>query len=454
MNDVCALILAAGDGKRMKSKYPKVLCRVLERPMIQWVLESVRQAGMEHICVITGRGGDLVRESCEGCSFAEQAERLGTGHAAAQGIGFLREHPGDVLVLCGDAPFIDAGTIERAHVLHTKTASAVTVITASLDDPTGYGRIVRRGEEIAAIVEQSDATETERAIKEVNSGAYWFDGAFLIEALGRLTPQNAQGEYYLTDTVKIAVEEGRRVSGYLSQNPDVILGANSRQGLYALTEIARRKVIEDHMENGVEFVSLDGVLIAPGVKIGPDTRILPGTILLGDTVIGEDCVIGPQSRIENSVIGSGSTINACQIYDSKVGEGVKMGPFVHIRPNSVILDKVKIGDFVEIKNSQIGEGTKVPHLTYVGDSDVGKGVNFGCGCVTVNYDGRVKSRTTVGDHAFIGCNTNLIAPVKVGDGAYTAAGSTITEDVPDGAMAIARSRQENKAGYAEKKLKK
>lgn len=454
MNDVCAVILAAGDGKRMKSKYPKVLCRVLERPMISWVLDSVRQAGIEQICVVTGKGGELIEEVCGGCSFARQQERLGTGHAAAQARDFLAAHPGNVLILCGDAPFIDAAAIARAHELHTRTASAATVITAQLADPTGYGRIIRRGDQIAAIVEQADATAEEASVREINSGAFWFDTAFLLGALERLTPQNAQGEYYLTDTVKIAVEDGRRVSGYLSDHPDVVLGANSRKGLWELGEIARKRVIEKHMENGVEFVSTDGVMIAPGVKIGADTRILAGTMLTGDTVIGEDCVIGPMSRIENSVIGDGTVINACQVYDSKVGRGVKMGPYVHIRPNSVILDKVKIGDFVEIKNSRIGEGTKVPHLTYVGDSDVGAGVNFGCGCVTVNYDGRVKSRTTVGDRAFIGCNTNLIAPVKVGDGAYTAAGSTITEDVPDGALAIARSRQENKAGYAEKKLKK
>ena len=454
MNDVCALVLAAGDGKRMKSKYPKVLCRVLEQPMIQWVLRSVRDAGIEKICVITGKNGELVREAAEGCSFAEQKERLGTGHAAAQAMEFLRETQGDVLVLCGDAPFIDQAAILGAYDLHTRTEAAVTVVTARLDSPTGYGRIVREGDAIAAIVEEADADGATRAITEVNSGAYWFDSAFLQKALVELSPQNSQGEYYLTDTVKIAVQEGKRVSGYLSQNPDVILGANDRQGLHRLGEIARMRVIEKHMANGVEFVSTDGVLIAPDVQIGADTRILAGCMLLGDTVIGEDCVIGPMSRIEDSTIGDGCIINASQIYQSQVGKGVKMGPYVHIRPNTVIFDKVKIGDFVEIKNSNIGEGTKVPHLTYVGDSDVGRGVNFGCGCVTVNYDGRVKSRTTVGDQAFIGCNTNLIAPVRVGDGAYTAAGSTITKDVPDGAMAIGRSRQENKPGYAIKKLKK
>ena len=230
MNDVCALVLAAGDGKRMKSKYPKVLCRVLEQPMIQWVLRSVRDAGIEKICVITGKNGELVREAAEGCSFAEQKERLGTGHAAAQAMEFLRETQGDVLVLCGDAPFIDQAAILGAYDLHTRTEAAVTVVTARLDSPTGYGRIVREGDAIAAIVEEADADEATRAITEVNSGAYWFNSAFLQKALVELSPQNSQGEYYLTDTVKIAVQQGKRVSGYLSQNPDVILGANDRQG--------------------------------------------------------------------------------------------------------------------------------------------------------------------------------------------------------------------------------
>ena len=338
-----------------------------------------------------------------------------------------------------------------AYENHKADRNAVTVITARIKEPFGYGRIVR-GEkgELLKIVEQKDASEQERLIDEINSGAYWFSAPALKDALGKLKSDNKQGEYYLTDSVGIIKENGLKAGAYCTENPDVVLGANSKMDLLALNEILKKKIIESHMENGVEFVSLDGVVIADSVKIGSGTVILPGTILRGNTVIGKNCTIGPNSLVENSTIGDSTKFNASQCYQSVIKDNVTIGPFCHIRPNSEIRDGVHLGDFVEVKNSVLDEGTHVSHLTYVGDSDVGKRVNFGCGVVTVNYNGKSKARCVIEDDAFIGCNTNLVAPVKVGKNGYTAAGSTITKDVPAESLAIARARQENKEGYNKK----
>ena len=321
-----------------------------------------------------------------------------------------------------------------------------------IENPKGYGRIVRDGNSITSIVEEKDATIEQKQIHEVNSGAYWFKTADLIEYLGELTQNNAQGEYYLTDSVFIAINKGRRANAYLSENPNVVLGANDRKGLLALNEVARMDVIEKHLENGVEFICTDGVIIGRDVKIGVGTEIKQGCTLSGNTIIGEDCVIGPNCLLNDTIVGNNTILNSVQSNQAFVGNSVKIGPYVQLRPNSTIHDNVKIGDFVEIKNSTIGEGTAVAHLTYIGDSDVGKHVNFGCGCVTVNYDGKVKNRCVIGDNCFIGCNTNLIAPVKLGKGVYTGAGSTVTKDVPDFALAIERAPFKLKDGYSLKKL--
>ena len=372
-----------------------------------------------------------------------------------QAIPFLEKNSdGNTLVLCGDAPLIDSETIKSALDMHKSENNSVTVITACIDDPTGYGRIVRGDKGISSIVEEKDATAEQKQIKEVNSGAYWFKTADLLEYLDELTTDNAQGEYYLTDTVFIALNKGRNVNAYASENPDVVLGANDRKGLLALNTAARMMVIDKHLENGVEFTCTDGVVIGRDVKIGVGTEILPGTQLRGNTVIGDNCSIGPNCIIEDCVIEDEVKLNYVQAFKSQIDKGVKIGPWVHIRPGSHIKSGVKIGDFVEIKNSTIGEGTAVAHLTYVGDSDVGKKVNFGCGTVTVNYDGIIKSRCVIGDNCFIGCNTNLIAPVKLGKAVYTAAGTTITKDVPDYALAIDRGTVQIKEGYSLRKLKK
>lgn len=459
MREKIAVVLAAGEGKRMMSKKPKVLCEVLFKPMLSWVLSACEQASLQGVCVVAGYEHEqledyLQKKYGERYPVVLQTERKGTGHAVMMAERFLKEHPdSDMLLLCGDAPFIDGETIDAAYAYHCEHENSVTVVTAQLKDPTGYGRILRSEDGISGIVEQKDATEEQRRIQEVNSGMYWFKTADLLEVLGELTNNNVQGEYYITDTVALLLNKGKRAGAYLAADADVCLGANDRKGHLQLNRIAAERILEKHLANGVGFVSTDGVLIGPDVTIGPGSVILPGSILRGSTQVGAGCEIGPNTLLENARVGDETILNSVQAYDCVIHDHVKMGPFVHIRPNSEILSGVKIGDFVEVKNSTIGEKTAVAHLTYVGDSDVGSNVNFGCGVVTVNYDGAKKHRTVIGDNAFIGCNTNLVAPVKIGNTAYTGAGSTITKDVPDGALAVERGKTAIIEGYAYKKLK-
>ena len=453
MNQV--VILAGGHGKRMKAEIPKPMLKVMDLPMLNWVIRACKAASLSRICVITGYKSQYIEHYLnDKYTTALQPQRLGTGHAVMQAVPFLQQElDGNTLVLCGDAPFMDAETIQHALTMHEQQGNAVTVITAELDQPHGYGRILRTETGIAGIVEEKDATEEQRRIQEVNSGAYWFRTADLIALLDTLEPSNAQGEYYLTDTVGAAIAAGKRAGAYKTENADVVLGANTRKDLLMLNEVARQKILDKHMENGVNFVCTDGILIGRDVEIGAETTILPGTIIKGKTKIGMKSTIGPNCLIENCSIGDLVTLNNVQAYESLIEDAVKIGPFVHIRPNSHIKNGVKIGDFVEVKNSTIGEQTAIAHLTYVGDSDVGKKVNFGCGTVTVNYDGMVKNRCEIGDNCFIGCNTNLIAPVKLGKGAYTAAGTTVTKDVPDYALAVERADLKMKEGYSLRKLR-
>lgn len=437
-----AIILAAGDGKRMKSAKPKVLMEVLSEPMLGWVLDSAEKAGVENIGIIAGKGAEPVRAYLEKRGTYKtylQAERRGTAHAVMQAEE-LYSRSDCVLVLNGDGPFVDAETIAASLEFHKKNGNSVTVITAEIDDPAGYGRIVRGADgELEAIVEQKDCNDEQKKIREVNSGAYWFDGKALTAALPKVTPMNASGELYLTDTVSIIRGCGGKAGAYNAPNPDIVLGANSRKDLLELNTKARMAVIGKHLDNGVEFPCTDGIIIGKDVVIGQDTVILPNTIIGGKTVIGKNCVIGPNSFIENCNIGDDNHLNNVQAFDSVTDSSVKAGPFVQLRPGTRIHEGVKIGDFVELKNAEIGVNTCVAHLTYLGDCTVGRGVNFGCGCVTANYDGINKYHTNIGDYAFIGCNTNLIAPVNVGENATTGAGSTITRDVPADSLAVERA---------------
>ena len=451
----CAVILAGGQGKRMKSELPKPMFEVLGEPMLEWVMSACEKADVKDMCIVKGYNAEVIEDYVGGrCATVLQSQRMGTGHAVMMAVDWLKERlDGNVLILCGDAPFIDSDTITASLEQHIKQDNAVTIITSEAENPAGYGRILRGANGVTGIVEDKDATADQKAIREINSGAYWFKTERLLEALNEIKPNNSQGEYYLTDSVYILINHGFRADAYSSPNPNVVLGANDRKGLLMLNNVARNAVIERLLNDGVEFLCTDGVTIGRNVVIGAGTKILQGTIIKGDTVIGENCVIGPNCLIEDCAVGNGVTLNSVQAYQSRIDDGVKIGPFVHIRPNSHIMAKVKIGDFVEVKNSVIGEKTSVSHLTYVGDSDVGSNVNFGCGVVTVNYDGENKHRISIEDNAFIGCNTNLVAPVKVGRSAYTAAGTTVTKDVPDGALAIERGPLHFKDGFGDKRLK-
>ena len=453
-----AVILAGGQGKRMKSDKPKTLTEILGKPILEWIISAFEDASIKNICVVTGFAHEHIDEYLGGrYETVFQSERLGTGHAVMTAAEFLEKSPdGETIIFNGDAPFIDSETLKRSLEYHQTAGNSVTVITAEVDNPYGYGRIIRTpdGDSVLGIREQKDCSHDEANIREINSGCFWFNTKALLETLPKLDRNNAQGEYYITDSIEILLREGKRAGAFAADNQDIVLSANDRKGMLMLNDIARKRVIDSHLDNGVEIVCTDGIIISPDAEIGAGAKILPNTMIIGACRIGANSVIGPNSQLRNTTVGERSTLNNVVANDAIIGNDCSIGPFVQLRPNTVIKDFAHVGDFVEIKNSVIGEGTSVSHLTYIGDSDVGKNVNFGCGTVTSNYDGNIKARCEIGDNAFIGCNTNLIAPVKVGNAAYTAAGSTITKDVPDGALGIARSRQENKGGFAEKKLQR
>ena len=454
----CAIIMAGGKGTRMKSNGPKVMCEVLFEPMISHVVKTVKEMGTEDICVITGYEHEIVEnflaDMDSSVKTVLQNPQLGTGHAVMQARDFITAHKDDdIIVLNGDGPLIDADTLNKAYDYHKENNNSITLISAIVKDTNGIGHIKRdENGKLERIIEHKDATEEEKKnLNESNAGFYWFNGNDLLYALDNITNNNAQNEYYITDSVAILIAAGKNAGAYVVEDAEVTLGANDRRQLNILNNIMRKNINEAHMINGVDIPCTDGVMIGRDVQIGKGTRILPNTIILGDTKIGEDCVIGPNSWVADSEIGNGVVLDNCKITDSTIEDGVDCGPFVKVRAGSVLKKGVHIGNFVEVKNSIVGEGTKSAHLTYIGDSDVGAGVNFGCGTVTCNYDGKVKSRCTIGDGAFIGCNTNLIAPVEVGEKAYIAAGSTITDDIPSDALSIARAKQVNKEGWVKEK---
>ncbi len=457
MTNTCAVILAAGEGKRMRSNKSKVLLEVQLKPMLGWVTDAIRKAGIENLCAVTGHRREQVEAYlANSCETVVQSERKGTGHAVMMAREFLeRHHGGHVLICCGDAPFLDSDTIADAFSQHLENEASATVISAVLDDPTGYGRLIRgnRGE-LQAIVEHKEATPEQLAIQEINSGAYWFEIDGLLEVLDSIKASSVTGEYYLPDAVKLLIGAGRTVGAFIAQSDDVVLGANDPSQLFELNRLARDKIISRHIANGVSMPCTDGIIISNDVVIGENVTILPGTILKGKTIIGDGCKIGPTSYIDESEIGENCLISLSQVRESKILPNTDIGPFSDVRPGSSIGPDVHVGNYVEIKNSSVASGTKIAHHTYIGDSDIGENVNFGCGCVTANYDGVNKNRCVVGDNAFIGSNVNLIAPVSVGEGAYVAAGSTITEDVPSDALSIARDKQTNKLGWAADKRSK
>ena len=448
-----SVILAAGMGTRMKSKMPKVLHKVCGKPLSKWVIDASEAAGADKVCAVVGHKAETVKEVLgDVCEFALQAEQKGTGHAVMQAIDVIKNSKGEVVILNGDTPLITAETINKAIEYHKNNGNQATVITAILDDATGYGRIVRDNDgSVLKIVEQKDASEEEKKIHEVNSGMYVFDAQSLVYALDKITPNNAQGEYYLTDTLEILLSAGKKIGGYAISDNDEIRGINDRVQLNEAEKIMQKRINEYHMRNGVTMRNPESVYIEDGVEIGNDTEICQNVTIKSGTKIGSDCVIGSGSMLDRAVIHDGVDVLSSVILESEVDEGTHVGPFAYIRPNCHVGKEVKVGDFVELKNSNIDDGTKISHLTYIGDSDVGKRVNFGCGTVTCNYDGKKKYRTTIGDDCFVGCNTNFVSPINVGDGVYIAAGSTITEDIPENSLSIARARQVNKEGWKDKR---
>lgn len=452
MNKLKVIILAAGEGKRMKSKLPKVLHKVQGETMVGHVIDTAQKAGADEICVVIGHGADEVREALKdrNVTFAVQSERLGTGHAVMQAGDFIEENA-DILVLYGDTPLITPETINRLLDFHRNEENSISIISAMVDDPTGYGHIIRdeRGSFLKN-VEHKDASEEEKLVKEINTGIYCFTGEALKKGLSLLKNDNAQGEYYLPDTLEIILKDGGKVNAMVAESAEEFAGVNSRVQLAEAEAVMRKRINRMHMDNGVTMIDPDRTYIEAGAVIGMDTVLLPGVVIEGGTVIGEDCVVGPDSRLTNVKLGNGVKFQYSTAVDSSIDDNTTVGPYAYIRPNCAIGKNVKIGDFVEVKNSNVGDGTKVSHLTYIGDSDVGERINFGCGTVTVNYDGKKKFRTVIGDDVFIGCNTNLVAPVSVGKGSYIAAGSTITENIPENCLAIARERQINKIGWTKK----
>lgn len=448
-----SVILAAGMGTRMKSKMPKVLHKVCGKPLSKWVIDASKAAGADKVCAVVGHKAETVKEVLgDVCEFALQTEQKGTGHAVMQAIDVIKNSKGEVVILNGDTPLITAETINKAIEYHKNNGNQATVITAILDDATGYGRIVRDNDgSVLKIVEQKDASEEEKKINEVNSGMYIFDAQSLVYALDKITPNNAQGEYYLTDTLEILLSAGKKIGGYAISDNDEIRGINDRVQLNEAEKIMQKRINEYHMRNGVTMRNPESVYIEDGVEIGNDTEICQNVTIKSGTKIGSDCVIGSGSMLDRAVIHDGVDVLSSVILESEVDEGTHVGPFAYIRPNCHVGKEVKVGDFVELKNSNIDDGTKISHLTYIGDSDVGKRVNFGCGTVTCNYDGKKKYRTTIGDDCFVGCNTNFVSPINVGDGVYIAAGSTITEDIPENSLSIARARQVNKDGWKDKR---
>jgi bifunctional UDP-N-acetylglucosamine pyrophosphorylase / glucosamine-1-phosphate N-acetyltransferase len=441
MKTSLAVILAAGEGTRMNSSLPKVLHPLCGKPMLWHILESAKVVTSEQI-VITGHGAEQVREYFgEDLSYILQLQRLGTGHALQQALPKLPDQ-GLALVLCGDTPLLESEILEELIAFHNRSGSSATILTAEMENPTGYGRILRNEEgNVKKIVEQLHLTPEQKQIKEINTGTYCFDLQALKRFLPVLPRNEVKGEYYLTDMIPLLIDAGLVVEAHLLDDAHLGLGINDRVQLSWAESRMREKINNRLMRQGVTMFDPACTYIDVGVQVGRDTVIYPQTILEGETTVGENCRLGPGAHLINSHLGNGIVCRQVLILDSTLHDQAVVGPYAYIRPGSTIGEGVKIGDFVEIKNSSIGQGSKIPHLSYVGDAHLGPRVNMGAGSIVVNYDGRHKHPTTIEEGAFIGCNSNLIAPIKIGKGAFVAAGSTISRDVPSGALTISRPKQ-------------
>lgn len=443
-----AVILAAGQGTRMKSKLYKVMHPVMGKPMVGHVVDQAQIVGMDQIVTVSGVGAETVQDYLgDKSAYVLQEEQLGTAHAVKQASSVLKDKEGTTLVICGDTPLLTAETLEGLIEFHEKEQAKATVLTAYAENPFGYGRVIRTEEGVTKIVEQKDATDEEAKVKEINTGTYCFDNKALFEALEMVKNENVQGEYYLPDVIEILKKQDELVEAYQLANMDEALGVNDRVALAQANKVMKERINEKHMRNGVSIIDPSNTYIESDVQIGQDTTIEPGVYLKGETMIGEEAFIGAHSVIVDSTVGDRVNVTSSMLEESIMGNDSDIGPNSHLRPQTVLEESVHIGNFVEIKKATVGKNTKIGHLTYVGDAELGENINVGCGTIFVNYDGKQKHKVIVGDNSFIGCNANLIAPVTVEKNAYIAAGSTITHTVPENSLAIARARQTIKESY-------
>lgn len=450
-----AIILAAGKGTRMKSSLVKVLHPVAGKPMVSWVIDMVRAAGVHDAIVVAGHQSERVQESLRddhNLQVVLQEEQLGTGHAVRIAIPYIPDGSEQVLILCGDTPLLRQETLKALLESHARSQAAITVLTAQFDDPTGYGRVVRDADGyVRAIVEHKDADEATRAITEINSGIYCMDRSFLSKHIQELRAENAQKEYYLTDLVGIAASNGYRCAAVCCVDREETLGINDREQLATAAAVLRMRINRAHMQSGVTLVDPAHTYVDASVVIGQDTVVYPGAFLSGTTTIGAGCTIEPNVQIADSTLGNNVHIKMGSVVQESVCDAdVCVGPMAHLRPKSHLHRQVKIGNFVETKNVEIGEGSKASHLTYLGDARIGSEVNVGCGTITCNYDGLKKHTTVIGDKVFVGSDVQLVAPVTIGDNVIIAAGTTVTKDAPAGSLVIARVPQVNKEGWKRK----
>ena len=452
MDGLTIVILAAGEGKRMRSRQPKVFHRLCGRPLIGYALRTARVLA-DRIVVVAGPDAAPARALAgEGVVIVEQRERLGTGHAVLQARQACGE--GTVLVLPGDTPLLSSETLTALVLHHRASGAAATVLTAVVDRPQGYGRILRQGGRVKRIVEERDATDDEKKIPEINTSVYCFEARRLWKALAEVKPDNDQGEYYLTDVVGILARAGGRIEALAAPDPAEALGINDRKQLAAVAAIQRRRILDGLMESGVTILDPASTYVEDTVTIGPDTTLYPNVVLEGATTLGSECVIASGCHVSASRFGDRVTLKPyCIVSEAVVEDDATLGPFCHLRPGCHIGAAAKIGNFVELKKSRIGRRSKAPHLAYVGDATVGEDVNIGAGTITCNYDGRAKHETRIGAGAFVGTNATLVAPLVIGEGAYVGGGSTITKDVPPGALAVGRARQVVKEGWAARRAR-
>lgn len=443
-----AIIMAAGLGTRMKSDLPKCAYPLLKKPMIEYIVDELEKSTVDEIVTVVGHKKEVIEELLGNrVKYAFQEKQLGTANAVSCALSFLEK--GQTIILPGDTPLIDLDIINKLINTHKEEKNDLTIGTIVLNDPSGFGRMIRVNNKITKITEHKDATEEELKIKEINTGLFCVDNDILINALSKVSNNNAKGEYYLTDIVEIISKE-KKIGSFTVEDTYKLTGIND---LFTLSEVEsdlRKAINKTHMLNGVNIINPNTVTISKDTVILSGTTISQGSLLLGKNVIGKNVVVGANSEIYNSTLEDGVVVSHSVIYDSLIKKESQIGPFAHIRMNSEIGERNRIGNFVEVKNSKTGTKTNSAHLTYIGDASAGSNVNFGCGTVTVNYDGKVKSKTTIGDRVFIGCNSNLIAPVTIEDDTFIAAGTTVTDTVSSGDMAIGRCKQTNKKGYAEK----